>query len=365
MTPPRSLSSRRPGFPSGSGPLLWRHVAALTFALALVFAGAACGQTPPSTTPGSAAPATRSVATTTAPASLPLSPSVAPPRSPDAGRFRVALSDIRLPAARSRAVALAFGSTILVCGGLTGAGTTTGSILRIDPRSGDVTAAGALATSVHDAGGAVLDGTGFVLGGGRLVAGSVVQRVAETGAANAVGHLPAVRADLTAVSVGGEIVVVGGGTPAHPDGRILATTDGHVFRIVGTLRVAVRYPAVAAVGGLVYVIGGSTPAGESRAIQVVDPRTGVVRILGRLAHGLSDASALVVGGALLIAGGRTAGRAQAALLQLDIARGTVTTVGRLPYPVSDAAVVVVDGTGYLIGGEGTGPLASIVTLAPR
>jgi len=160
----------------------------------------------------------------------------------------------------------------------------------------------------------------------------------------------------------GELVVVGGGTPARPDARVLATSDGRHFRIVAKLLVGVRYPAVAAVGGIVYIIGGSTPSGDVRVIQAVDPRTGVVRVIGHLAHGLSHATALVVGGAFLIAGGQAGGRAQDALWQLDVARGTVTRIGRLPYAVSDMAAVVVNGIGYLIGGEGLRPVASIITL---
>ena len=74
----------------------------------------------------------------------------------------------------------------------------------------------------------------------------------------ALGRLPAIRADLAAVSVAGELVVVGGGTPGRPDLRVLATTDGRSFRVVAHLLVGVRYPAVAVVGSLIYVVGGST-----------------------------------------------------------------------------------------------------------
>jgi hypothetical protein len=252
-----------------------------------------------------------------------------------------------------------------LCGGLTSAGTTTGSILSIDPRSGLVSGIGTLATPVHDAAGAVLGGSGLILGGGSVYAGAVVQRIGATGGATVVGHLPAVRADLAAVSVDREIVVVGGGTPASPDDRVLAATDGRHFRTVATLLIGVRYPAVAVAGGLVYVIGGSTLSADTDVIQAVDPLTGVVRIVGHLAHRLSHASAFVVGGTLLIAGGRVAGRAQDGVWQLDIASGIVSSAGWLPYPVSDAATAVIAGTGYLIGGEGRGSLASIITIAAR
>jgi len=225
-----------------------------------------------------------------------------------------------------------------------------------------VSKAGALAAPVHDAGGAVLDGFGFVFGGGNVMPGSVVQRVDPMSRTITVGDLPVARADLSAVSVAGEILIIGGGTSSGPDARVLATSDGRRFRTVGRLLVGVRYPAVAVVGDLVYVIGGSTPSGDTRVIQAIDPRTGVVRIVGRLAQGSSHASALVVAGGLLIAGGRAAGLAQDGLWRFDVVGGTVTRIGRLPYPVSDAAVVVADGIGYLIGGEGLRPLATIIAL---
>lgn len=332
--------------------------------LGISLALAACGPVPPSGPPVAVTPASPSAGATAA-----TTPSATPRASPSASastiRIRVARSDLRLPAARSRSVALLFGSTILLCGGLTSKGATTASIAQIDLSSRLVSVVGALAQPVHDAGGAVLDGTGFVLGGGNVVAGPAVQQVGPTAATALIGHLPAVRADLAAVTVGSEIVVVGGGTPARPDSRVLATKDGVVFAVVAKLLVGVRYPAVAVVGRLVYVIGGSTPSGDSRAIQTLDPRTGIVRIVGHLPHGLSHASALVLNGVILIAGGRSAGRAQDAVWQLDLSTGAVTRIGRLPYAVSDAAAVVVDGTGYLIGGEGSAPLASIVTVTIR
>jgi len=280
-------------------------------------------------------------------------------------QFHVERTRLQLPAARSRAVALVFDSSILVCGGLASTGTTTGSIVRIDPRSGQVSRAGTLAAPVHDAGGATLRDTGFVLGGGRFGPGSTVQRVRPAGSSISSGRLPAVRADLAAVAVNGEVIVVGGGTPTQYDERVLATTDGRQFRTVANLLVGVRYPAMAVAGDIVYVIGGSTAGGDSRDIQAVDPRTGAVRIVGNLPRGLSHASALVVGGDLLIASGRTAGRAQDGLWRYDPVTATVGRVGRRPCPVSDMAAVVVDGIGYLIGGEDHGPLASIIAVRVR
>lgn len=357
---PRSRTGRTAGRrPLGS----LRPVASLAIGLSLLVA--ACGQVSPPPLSGSQSPAT-SVASAGA-ARAPDSPAAGTSGAPTSGiaAITIARSGIRLPSARSRAVALSLGPGILVCGGLTSAGTTTGSILGIDLRSGRVSEAGTLATPVHDAGGSVLGGSGFIVGGGAAGPESVVQAVDPSAATRALGQLPAVRADLVAVSVGGELVVVGGGTPARPDPSILATSDGSTFRVVGRLAVGVRYPAIAVLGGSIYVIGGSTPGGDTAVIQAVDPGSGAVRIAGHLPHALSHASALVVGGALLIAGGREAGRAQVAVMRFDPASGVVTTVGRLPYAVSDTAAVVVDGIGYLIGGEALASLASIITITPH
>ena len=352
---------------TGPRPLapLWQLCGALGIAIML----AACGQvSPPAATRPAATPRPASAAATLQP--FPNTSAVTPAPSPTplalASAFRVLAvrSAIQLHGARSRSVALLVGSTVLLCGGLTSAG-TTGSIERIDLRSGRVSAGGALSNPVHDAGGAVIGGYGFVFGGGRVGPGSVVQRIDPTGRTVRIGNLPAIRADLAAIALGSEIVVVGGGTPGHPDARVLATTRGQTFRVVAKLVVAVRYPAVVGVGGWVYVIGGSTASGDTRIIQAVDPRTGVVRIVGHLVHGLSHASAFVIGGAVILAGGRAAGRPQNGIWRLDAASGTVTPIGRMPYAVSDAAAAVFDGIGYLIGGEGRGPIASVITITAR
>jgi hypothetical protein len=328
---------------------------------AVVLISIGCGQSQPSDVPSSSAasPSPSSAGVPSASAGV-----SAPNASGAPAGVRVSLSAIRMPTDRSRAVAIDLGSVVLICGGLTKAGNTS-SILQLDPGSGRISRAGDLAMAVHDAGGAELNGQAYVFGGGRTVAGSTVQRVDPAGTATIVGQLPAARADLAAVETSGEIVLVGGGTPGQPDGRVLATTDGHRFRLLARLPVPVRYPAVAVLDGVIYVAGGSTTSGVTSAIQAVEVSSGVVRIVGHLPRPISDASGFVIGNRVLIAGGRSAGRAQAELWQLDPTTGEVTNAGRLPYPVADAAAVVVAGVGYLIGGETVAPLASIITVAPR
>lgn len=337
---------------------------AVAIAIVLMYSLSACLQASPSRSSqavgASSAPGATASETPGAPGTTGIGV-----HSPGAIRITIARSDIRLPAPLSRAVALAFGSAILVCGGLASDGSTSGSIIRIELSSGRASIADALADPVHDAGGAVLNGSGFIFGGGATVPVSVVQQVGPGAAASVVGQLPSSRADLVSVVVDGELLVVGGGTPTRDDVSVLATTDGNTFRVVARLLVGVRYPAVAVESGVVYVIGGRTGVGDSAVIQAIDPRTGVVRIVGHLSHGLSHASAFVVGGVLFIAGGRTAGVAQDAVWRFDVARGTAAEIGRLPYRVSDMAAVVSGGNAYLIGGEESGPVASIITVTPQ
>lgn len=337
----------------------------MTLAVAVALLVAACGQTPPTVAPTGPSLA---VATPVPVASTPdhvasATPTATPSKGSLAPLHVAAVrSDITLPEARTRAVAVAVGSTLMVCGGLTGAGVTSGTIWSIDPGTGHVAKGGTMAAPVHDGGAALLGSQGIIVGGGKVFAGSVSQRLDPSGSTIVIGKLPAVRADLAVVSVAGGLLVVGGGTPAGPDTRVLATTDGHAFRTVAHLRVGVRYAATVVLGDVVYVIGGSTPSGDTSVIQSIDPRTGTVRIVGNLPHALSEASAFVLGGELLIAGGRRAGRAQAGIWRFDPSDGHISSAGRLPYAVADAAVVVQQGTAYLIGGESTQALSTIIAV---
>ena len=314
--------------------------------------------------PSASDPVTQALSTASLAPSLSAPASTGSPRAstPPGHTVTVARSALKLPAGRSRAGVLVEGSTLFICGGLTSAGGTTSSILRIELETGRITALGALAVAVHDAGAAALGNVGFVFGGGRTVAGQRVQRIDAAGHATPIGELPAPRADLAAIAVGGEVLIVGGGTPARPDPLILATTDGIHFREVARLIVAVRYPAVAVLDGIVYVAGGSTPSGETDAIQTIDPATGVVRLVGHLPHPIADATALLVGGGLVLAGGRDRGRVLDELWLIGSGGRSVSIAGHLPYAVADAAGATINSVGYLIGGETNMPIASILTI---
>src|SRR5207248_85723 len=79
------------------------------------------------------------------------------PTTSNAPRLLVATLAVQLPTALSRGVAFAEGTSLLLAGGLTKAGTTA-AILRITVPDGPIEVAGRLSVPVHDAGGAELGG---------------------------------------------------------------------------------------------------------------------------------------------------------------------------------------------------------------
>ncbi len=275
--------------------------------------------------------------------------------------FSIALDPRSLPIATSRAVAFADGAAILLVGGLTRTGTTA-TTERIPLDGSPVTAGGRLLHPVHDAAGVSLAGSRLVIGGGATTQDSWVQSVPATGTGALVGDLPARRADLGAVIVGSEAIIVGGGAGGRADGRVLATRDGVHFRLIATLSIPVRYGAVVAVGDRVFVIGGAAATGDTDAIQVVDVTSGSVRVVGHLGATLTEATALLIDGAIVVAGGRYGGQAVDRVVSIDPATARSRLVGRLPRALADAAGVVIDGSGYLVGGEADQLVSSIVVI---
>ncbi|HVM66476.1 MAG TPA: hypothetical protein VMU14_16525 [Acidimicrobiales bacterium] len=320
--------------------------AIVALAVAALLGVAACGDwttSPPGATAPPVASETRigaaAAEVSTAPAASPAAP--APDTSGGAG------STAATTASPLRA-------WLLPVGGLEARG-TSGTILRVDPTAGTVTAVGHLARPVHDAAGASMGGGWLVVGGGVAVATSGVQRVVADSLHHAssmvVGALPMPRADGSAVATDGRVLLVGGGRGGVPDAAVLETRDGVHFSRFGTLAIPVRYGAVVAVAGAVLVLGGTTARGVTDAVQRIDLATGAVRVVGRLPFSITEASAFLLGGRVLLAGGMRSGRASAAILAYDPATGRLAPAGRLPEPVADAGVAVLGDAAYLVGGE--------------
>lgn len=305
----------------------------------------------------------------------------------------------KLPAPLSRMVALpGSGGTITVAGGLNPNQSSSATVYSIDPATGTVSTAGALADPVHDGAGAVIGGKDFVFGGGSPTTVATVLDFPGTGTGAVSGQLPAPRSDDSAITVGATTYILGGYTGSAPDAAVLATTDGVHFSTVTTLPVPVRYAAVAQAGGQIYVFGGLTVGGSGAAtndIQRIDPATRSARVVGHLPAPLSAAVAVDLGGHIYLAGGEGPTSAQAAVAgqgttqldgwataasgsptpgqsatgavwAFDPAHDNVARAGQLQVPVSNAAVAVADGKAWLIGGESNGALLGTVqVLSPN
>jgi hypothetical protein len=327
-------------------------VAVVVFAAVLLTSG-----TPPATparhhssTTTTVAPATSASTTTARPA-----------------RLVASTASWHLASPVSRAVVVADGKDLLVLGGLTTGDVSTAQVVQVDPASGTSTPTGQLTTAVHDAGGVSVGGRVLVFGGGSYSTVSLVQAWS-AGAVTTVGALPVARSDLAAAVVGGTAYVVGGFDGTNLVSAVVATRDGASFQPAGQLVQPVRYPAVAAVGSEIWVVGGqlgtaesTRTGGQTSDIQVYDPATGTTRVVGNLPVPLGHAAAFTLGGQLYVAGGRNGDTATTQIWRIS-PTGTTTLAGSLPFAFSDMAAVVLGQTAWLVGGETTGPTAPLDTV---
>ncbi len=277
-----------------------------------------------------------------------------------------------LPAPISGESAAAVPGGLLVLGGLDSSEASVSGVFLLDPASGSLQAAGSLSGPLHDAAATTLGGRVLVFGGGTETSTDAVQslpaRPASGTTATVVGHLPAVRSDLSAVTIGPKAYVLGGYDGRTPDPAVLATSDGSRFSHVADLPVPARYMATAALGGRVFAFGGETAAGSATdAIQEVDPASGRARVVGHLPRATSHAAAVVLGGSAFVLGGETSGTPTDRVWRFDPASGAVTSAQRLPLAVSGAAAATAGGAAYLVGGTGAGgeALSSVVDLRLR
>lgn len=273
----------------------------------------------------------------------------------------------RLPAPASRMVGLPDAGDVLLAGGLNSRDTSTNRVERLDLRTGRVRVLGTVPDAFHDAAAATIDGHAVIFGGGSASSTETVESFAENNArkGSIIGRLPQPRSDLSAVTVGNRVYLLGGYTGTTALSDVLETTSGTSFRTVARLPVTVRYAAVTAIGSTIWVIGGEHGNKPVRAIQRIDTTTGTSAVVGYLPRARSDASAMVIAGRVLIAGGRGRnGQAVSTVDELDSSGKAVREVARLPTPVADAAGVVIGGTGYLIGGEASTPMdvVQIITV---
>lgn len=263
--------------------------------------------------------------------------------------LQVMLAPYRLPAAVSREVVLPSASGLLIVGGLTASGASTGAT-SLDPVTGATRTAGRLAEATRDAAGFALGGRAFVLGG-TASGGRAIQAFTPGTQAAVVGQLSQARSDSAGVSEGRFGYMVGGYDGTVPDPQLLATTDGQHFRVAARLPVPVRYAGAAAMAGLIWVFGGQAATGGTDVIQRIDPVTGAAAVVGHLPQPLWGAAVILLGGRIYVAGGATADGTSRTVFRFDPVTLRVTPAGQLPVPVGYAAAVSSGGVGYLIGGE--------------
>jgi N-acetylneuraminic acid mutarotase len=280
-----------------------------------------------------------------------------------------------LPAPISGQSAVALPAGPLILGGLDSGEASVSGVFALDAGSGQLHPAGSLTGPLHDAAAAVLGDRVMVFGGGTEASTDEVQalpapggKVAPGATASAVGHLPTVRSDLSAVTVGDRAYVLGGYDGTTPTDSVLSTEDGRSFSQVATLPVPARYMATAVLGGKIYAFGGETASGgTSDAIREVDPRAGAAHVIGHMSQPLSHAGALVLGGSIYVLGGEANGAVSDRIWRFEPASRKLVPAGHLPSPVTGGAATAVGSTGYLIGGKSSNgtTLSSVVLLRLR
>ena len=327
------------------------HKARLAWVLLVAGALAGCSSAGTAPKPRTHAPRTTTSTATTGAAPTGTAQVRAPRRPPT---LLVDRLPIRLPEPLARE-AVSTGTDprrVLVAGGLVAGDASSSSSYTLDLRSGHVTHRSPLTMAVHDTAGARVQGGPLVIGGGNATEQSVVQRRGPNGWHD-VGHLPTARSDLSAVTTGGRVYVLGGydgRSPALAD--VLVSRTGHRWRTLCRLPVPVRYAATVVVGGSVWVLGGERNGAAVDAVQRVDLAAHRATVVGHLAHPTGHAVAVRLGGRILLVGGRTSGdQVTARMWWYRPGASAAKPAGRLPHPLADTAVVATGGTAYLVGGE--------------
>ncbi len=307
----------------------------------------------------------------------------------------------QLDAPLSRESVVAAGTGLTLLGGITTAGTSLATVSTLDPTTGSATAGTPLATGVHDAAAVSIGSRTYVLGGGSPDTVATVQSVATSpgpaGRATArsavLGQLPQPRSDLAVTTLPPTgtgrpriAYVVGGYNGTSYLSQVLATTDGTSYTSVASLKVPVRYPAVATLGGAIYAFGGQIASSANAAaattdVQRIDPTTHATTVVGHLPQPLYGAAAFDIDGTIYVAGGQEPGGITLTqIYAFSPSTGSLLPAGWLPQADAFAGYVTVGtgakAVGYMVGGEVTsqagnlqagmasGSLQSVISLRP-
>ena len=258
-----------------------------------------------------------------------------------------------------RAAGAVIDRTGYILGGLIPGDRSISTILAVNLDSGTAHRVGSLPIAAHDAAAAASGGK-VLLFGGSDQAGTLVQQFDPVShSIVTIGHLPRVLSDLAATAIGNTVYIVGGydGTRARPE--VLETTDGRSFKVLASLPTGLRYAAVAAAGSKLIIAGGQTQsAGASRSVFVVDTTSGSVTRLATLPVAVAHAVLLVRGDTASLIGGRdSAGRPSARVWRVSLTSGVVSASTSLAIPLADPTLLT-DGTRAILAGGATGNASS-------
>lgn len=248
---------------------------------------------------------------------------------------------------------LSNGSFVLL-GGLDAADTSTAGVLVANLQAPLRSAS--LPGAQHDAQAATLAGDVYVFGGGDLTEYDHILRFdPATGTVSAAGVLPTAASDVAVTQTGETAYIVGGFDGTNWLDTILAWRAGTAAQLVGRLPVGLRYAAVTVANGQVLIIGGTTPTRTSDAIYRFDPLTGRVRQIGRLPQPITHAGAATLGSSVYVIGGRGENLdAQSdRVWSVNPSNGSVHSAGRLPRALSDAGVLSIGNAILIAGGRDT------------
>ena len=245
-----------------------------------------------------------------------------------------------LPAAvQDPATATLPGGRLVLLGGIDAADASTADVVVGDVHGAQRTAS--LPNAQHDAQAAALSGQVYVFGGGQFSQYDHILRFDPASTSvSAAGSLPSAASDVAVTQLNGTAYVVGGFDGAKSLDTIVAWTPAGGVRVVAHLPVGLRYAAVAGAGGAVVIVGGSTPTGASNVVYRFDPAHATVQQLARMPQPITHAGAGAIGGTVYVVGGRgdSLDARSAAVWAIDPRTGRVHSAGRLPHPISDAGV---------------------------
>lgn len=256
--------------------------------------------------------------------------------------------------ARDRIAAAGVGDTVFVFGGENNAVGLLDEILGIDVRRKTVAVVGHLPVPCCSAAAVSLEGQVYVLGGQRV--GGYCSSVLRfdpraTGDPERIGDLPTPRAHGAAVACGEKLYYLGGWDGAQRLDEVVeidpATGES---QIVGRLPSPRQSLAAVAVDGRILAIGGENADRDPMAeVIAVEPESGRVARLADLPVARERCAAVTVSGMPVLLGGWS-GHGLDDIVRLDPASGVVLdeAPGRLPHPMPDCVATVARAEVYVL-----------------